>query len=295
MKKLLTNKKLMFVVVILFGLFFLSGCAKITDNSGQILPEKIISLSTSFNSIISTEGWFEAFFIWPLAQMINFVSPYGGVVFGIVLVTVVVNLLTFGVSVKSTVSSQKMQIIQPEITKVQEKYKDRKDQQSQMAMSQEVQNIYNKHNINPFGALLTPFLQMPIIIAMWQAVQRSSAVVTGEIFGSKLTMTPMEGFTSGHYIIVVIFILMIAAQALTTRLPQMLAKRRLKNSRKAYAQDAPSSQKSMGMVNNFMVVFIGFLGLNWPAAMSLYWLVSSAVGIAKTYYIQRRYIDNEEV
>ena len=42
-----------------------------------------------------------------------------------------------------------------------------------------------------------------------------------------------------------------------------------------------------------MIVMVGFIGLRWPAAMSLYWLVNSVVGIVKTVFIQWRYIDNE--
>lgn len=291
---MLTNRKVLLIAITLLTIFVLSGCARLIDADGRVLPEKIIAVSTEFNTIISNEGWFEAFFVWPLAQVINFLTPYVTVVGAIAIATLGINVLTFGFTVKSTVSSQKMQMIQPDIKKLQDKYKDRKDQQSQAAMAQEMQAIYSKNNVNPFGAILVPFMQLPIILAMWQAVQRSYSVVNGTIFGIELTTTPMQGLTNGHYILVVVFVLMGLAQFFSMRLPQILAKQRAAKLKKG-PKTPDASDKSMNMVSIFMMVFILFLAVNWPTAMSLYWLVSSAVMIVKTLFIQWRYIDNEKV
>ena len=275
-------------------LVLVSGCARITDESGQILKEFIITLETSFNDVMKNESWFSAFFVWPLAQFINYSAQYIGVVGSIIVVTLLVNLLTLPFTVKSTVSSQKMQIIQPEMTKIQEKYKDRKDQQSQMAMANEMNALYSKHGINPFGTLLTTFIQFPIIIAMYRAVQRSIVVVEGEIFGSKLINTPMYGLKNGEMVLFVIFILMAIAQFISMRIPQYLAKKKAakKPKRPTDQPDPAASQNTMMLM---MMGFILFLSINWPTAMSLYWMITSLVNIAKTLFIQWRYIDNEKV
>ncbi len=76
-----------------------------------------------------------------------------------------------------------MQQAQPELNKVQEKYKGRSDEISQKKMQQETVEIYRKYNINPLGCLL-PFLQMPIFIAMYQVVRRlplSNGMVDGVV------------------------------------------------------------------------------------------------------------------
>ncbi len=294
MKKILTNKKTLLIVVALVTLFLATGCTEsIIGDNGQILPEKIITLETTFNYMISNEGWFEAFFVWPLSQIINWLTPYVGVSLAIVIATVGINALTFGFSIKSTVSSQKMQMLNPELKRIQEKYKDKKDQQSQMKQAKEMQDLYAKHSINPFGSLVTPFLQLPIILAMYNAAQRAEAVVNGEIFGAPLIMSPLQGFEDGFYILPVILVLMMLAQFLSMKLPTYFSKRKQKRAgRKTESNSTDSTMNTMALV---MPVFIGFIALNMSSAMSLYWLISSIVMAIKTIYIQWRYIDNEKV
>ena len=296
MKKLLKNKRLWLIVTAILVLILISGCTKLTDSSGKVLAEKIITSTTSFDTMIGKEGWFEAFFVWPLAQVINNLTPTIGVTLAIVCATIIVNIVTFGVSVKSTVSPQKMQVLHPELNKIQEKYKGRNDDQSKMAMSKEMQDLYSSHGVNPFGSIFVTFLQFPIIIAMWQAVQRSQAVATGSLWGASLSVTPLEGFKQGNWLFVVIFLAMGAAQFGAMKLPQYLAKKKLAREHKTPRKPGEkSSTAQTDQITLFMLVFIMFISINWPTAMSLYWFVSSLAMIAKTLFIQWRYIDNEKI
>lgn len=293
MKKFVKNKKTWYIVIIVLLVLVSFGCSKITDKDGMILPDKIITLKTTYKMIENSEGWFQAVFVYPLAQLINYLTPMLTVVGAIIAVTVLVNLITFVFSVKSAVSSQKMQMIQPELKKIQEKYEGRNDQESRAALGREMTATYSKHGISFVGALLVPFLQLPIILAMYQAVQRAEAVVSGEIFGCKLINSPMFGIKNGEIALFVIYVLMAIAQFGSTRLPQYLAKKRAEKNRKGRPDDN-SGDSANSMVFG-MLALILYLAINWPTAMSLYWLVSSMVNIVKTYYIQRRYIDNEKV
>ena len=294
MKRLLENKKIRYLLMVVILAVLLVGCSKITDDKGVILPEKIIYLTTTFTDMMKNEGWFNGLLVWPVAYLINFLTPLLGVVGAIVAVTVGVNILTFGMTVKSTVSSQKMQIVQPELAKIQEKYKDKKDQTSQMKMANEMNALYAKHGIKPFGAILTLFIQFPIIIAMYQAVQRADAVVHGKFMGVELVNSPAWGFKNQAYVLVIIFVLMILTQFLSMKLPQMLAKKRQEKARRGRPETttAPNTQGAMAYG---MMIMIGFLAVNWPTGMSLYWMITSIVNIVKTYFIQWRYIDHEEV
>lgn len=270
-------------------LLLISGCTQIIDSNGNVLPDKIIRTTTQLSQILADESWFSAFFVFPLAQVINFLTPVIGVTLAIVVATAAIKLLTFGFTVKSTVASQKMQILQPEMTAIQKKYEGKKDEQSRMKQAQEMQSLYNKHKVNPFGTILVAFIQFPIIIAMWQAVQRSEAVLNGVLFGAELNVTPLNGIMAGQWLYVVIFGLMGAFQLGSMLLPQFLAKKTaLKSGKKAPA----NSQQGM-MIGMF--VFIMFISINWPTAMSLYWLVSSAAQIVQTLFIQIQYIDKPAV
>jgi YidC/Oxa1 family membrane protein insertase len=296
MKKLLKNKRLWLIVTTLLVLVLISGCTRLTDSSGKVLTEKIITIATSFQTMMSKEGWFEALFVWPLAQVINNLTPVIGVTLAIVTATIIVNVITFGVSVKATVGTQKMQVLQPELVKIQEKYKGRNDDQSKMAMSKEMQDLYSKHGVNPFGSIFVTFLQFPIIIAMWQAVQRAEAVATGTLMGASLSVSPLDGFKSGNWLFVAIFLAMGLAQFAAMKLPQYLAKKKLARDRKLPRnpnEKLPPDQTSQ--ITMFMLIFIMFIAISWPTAMSLYWFVSSLAMIIKTLFIQWRYIDNEKV
>lgn len=270
-------------------LAFISGCTRVIDGNGNVLPDKIISTTTQLSQILADESWFSAFFVFPLAQVINFLTPVIGVALAIVVVTVAIKALTFGFTVKSTVASQKMQVLQPEMTAIQKKYEGKKDEQSRMKQAQEMQALYTKHKINPFGTILVAFIQFPVIIAMWQAVQRSEAVLNGVLLGAELNVTPLTGILAGQWLYLVIYVLMGLFQIGSMLLPAYLAKRTaIKSGKKAPA----NSQQGM-MIGMF--VFIMFISINWPTAMSLYWLVSSAAQVAQTLFIQHNYIDKPVV
>ena len=294
MKKRHINKKLVLVIVVLV-LLTLAGCQSNTNSDGTIKVEKIIYLTTSWGSIWESDGLFTFIFVYPLAQCINFFAQYMDIILAITITTVLVNVLLLSASIKSTVASQKMQMMQPELAKIQEKYKDRSDETAKMAQATEMQNLYKKNNINPLSSMLVPFLQLPILISMYYAVQRANAVVTGTVFGMELTTTPWAAFKLGGsgYILFAIYILMGVAQFGSSKITQWLSKKKEKENHSIKQYDKPAStQGSMNMMMYGMLVLIMVMAINWPTAMSLYWLISSVVNILKTIFIQKRYIDN---
>ncbi|MDO9592747.1 MAG: stage III sporulation protein J [Firmicutes bacterium HGW-Firmicutes-20] len=267
-------------------LLFLSGCTSVLDKNGNVLPDKIISSTTTLAEIWANESWFSALFVFPLAKAINFLQPYIGIALAIAAVTIFIKLITLTFTIKSTVATQKMQVLQPELNKIQKKYEGKKDDQSRMAMGQEMQALYSKHNVNPLGTILVTFIQLPIILAMWQAVQRSESVLNGTLFGASLKVTPMTGFLEMNFIYIIIFLLMGAFQFASMMLPQYLAKKASK--KRPGDKPAPNSQKGM-MYGMFAMIM--FISINWPTAMSLYWLVSAFAQVVQTLFIQWKYID----
>jgi len=293
MKNLRSKKFLIYTPLILV---LLSGCTRITDSKGQVLPQYLIKLSTDFG-IIFKESWFTGLLVYPLAQAINFLSPYGGVLMAIIIVTIGIKLLTLTFTIKSTVASQKMQVIQPEMKKIQDKYAGKNDDRSKMLMGQEMNDLYKKYNINPFGTILITFIQLPIIFAMYQAIQRSEAVQTGTILGQSLQQTPMYGFThitSGGWVYVIIFVLMAIFQFLSMKMPMWLAARASKGKVIVHPGDKVKKGNTMNTVMYTSLAMILFLSINWPTAMSLYWLVSAFAQVGQTLYIQHFFIDKPE-
>ena len=103
----------------------------------------------------------------------------------IILFTIVVNLLMLPLTIKQQKFSKLSAKMQPEIQAVQNKYKGRKDQNSQMAMNQEVQMIYAKYGVSPTGSCMYLLIQMPILFALYRVIYSIPAYVTkiGNTFG----------------------------------------------------------------------------------------------------------------
>ena len=280
------NKKYILLALLLL---VLAGCTRIMDSEGKVLVEKIIYTTTTFADMFS-ESWFTAIFIYPLAQIINILTPSTGVVMAIVLTTILVNLITLPLTAKSTAGSQKMQMIQPELDKITKKFEGKSDERSRLMQSQEITALYKKHDINIFSTLMGTFITLPIILAMWQAVQRSYAVATGTFMGVDLQVSPMAGLKLGGAAVIIyvsFYLLMGVSQYVSISLPKWLAKKKNKEERKIRDYDKTPKKSGTGeMMTYSMLALILFMGATWPTAMSVYWLVNSAVNIIKTMLVQ---------
>jgi len=272
-------------------LVLLAGCTRVVDSSGKVLVEKIIYTTTTFGEMFANESWFTAIFVYPLAQVINILTPSVGVVMAIVACTVLVNLITLPLTAKSTAGSQKMQMLQPEMDKIAKKFEGKTDERSKMMQAQETQALYKKYDINPLTTILGTFVTLPIIFAMWQAVQRSYAVATGTFMGVDLQVSPLNGLKLGGTdvtIYVLFFVLMGVSQFISISMPKWLAKKKNTEEHKIKAYDKPAkSGANTNIMMYSMLVLILYMGLTWPTAMSVYWLVNSVVNILKTLFAQK--------
>lgn len=298
MRKTLSNKKF-WIFVCLFVLLFLTGCQRNTDANGKILEERIIYLDTPWAAMFS-ESILSAILVYPLAQCINLIGTWtNSGVLGVAVTTILYNILTLGLSIKSTVTSQKMQMIQPEINKIQKKYEGRTDENARLMMAQEQQQLYNKYDINPLGSMGSMFLTFPIMFAMLYAAQRADVVCHGTFLGVSLETTPQEAFKnlSELWPIALIFVVMMICQIVSSFLPQILAKKKQKEAKgyKSYADNGSVGSSTQYITMGVLILMVLFIGIRWPAAMSVYWGVSSFCNICKTLFIQWRYIDNAKV
>jgi YidC/Oxa1 family membrane protein insertase len=124
-----------------------------------------------FGSIFNTIGWTWVIIKctnlmhWVLGLLHTFVVSYGTC---IVLLTVMVRGLMFPLSRKQALMSVKMQVLAPELKKLQEKHKDDKQ-----ALGMAQWELYRKHGVNPLGSCWVLLLQMPIFMGLYYALQES--------------------------------------------------------------------------------------------------------------------------
>lgn len=287
MRNVSKEKKLLLVLTGLIALNT-AGCKVPTNPDGTI---KLISLSTGFKELMGTENWFSAIFVWPMAQFLNKFGPTLGVALAIALLTLLVNAILLSFTMKSTMATQQMQLLQPEMERIQRKYEGRDDEASKMRMAAEMQALYKKYNVNPFSMILVQFIQFPIIIAMYQAVQRSEFVKHATLWGLSLEISPWQGITANHqYLYLAIFAIMALAQYFSMTLPQKFAEKRAKEeAERHHRRNEPTKNSNQQkMMQWYMLAMILVFGMMWPTAMSIYWIFFSLVNILKTYIIQKK-------
>ena len=284
MKKIISKKKLFIIIAVVLMVLTLSSCTVPTD---PVTNEPIyISLDTTFKDMQDLKsGLFDVFLTYPLAQAINFASSKVGVFGGIAIVTLLLNVVLLVFTFKSNVSMQKMQMIQPELEKIQKKYEGQESQAAKMQMSQEMQRLFDKNGVNPLASFAS-FLQLPIFLCMYAAIRRSYAVAHGTFLGASLALTPREAFAGKEIVLIIIYFCMIIFQLISTLFPQMIAN--AKKKRQAQIQHKPyeKTKNSNAFMMYGLVVVIGFAMLSWPTALSLYYAIVSLVNILKTIVVE---------
>ena len=288
----MNKKKLLLLLGAILLLFTLTGCNIPKDENERYVlialsevdvPNQLI---TSFSQMMDTEGIFSAIFVYPLSQLINWLTPYSNVGVAILIVALVINGVLLLFTLKQNVAMQKMQMMQPEIEKIQRKYEGKNDQASKMRMGQEIQNLYSKYHVNPLSSLVVMFIQFPLLIAMYHAVQRAYAVAYGTFMGVSLEITPLEGIQSGRWMYLVFFLVMIAMQTLSITLPMILQKRKAKKEAELHHRPYRPTKNPMGSTMYIMLGMVTIIAIGWPTAMTFYWTISSFIQIVKTLLVQ---------
>lgn len=108
-----------------------------------------------------------------LFEFIYNVFPGGSLGLAIILFTLLVKLVLFPLMIKQQKSSFKMQQLQPEMNKIRQKYKDKKDQASQQKMAYEIQEFQKKNGISMVGGCLPLLVQLPILYALFYIFQQA--------------------------------------------------------------------------------------------------------------------------
>ena len=156
-----------------------------------------------------------------------------------------------------------------------------------MKKAQEIQGLYSKYNINPFGTILVTFVQFPIILAMFQAVQRAQSVATGTFMGLSLEQSPWNGIMNGQYLYIAIFLVMLVTQVGSMMLPQFLAKQKAKKEAELKHKKPENVSNPNQNMMYYMLIPILIFSITWPTAMSIYWIINSLVTISKTLIVQK--------
>lgn len=221
-------------------------------------------------------GLWAQVFVMPIAWLIIklglLVKNYG---IAVMLIGLALRLILMPLSAKTIKQSENMKKAQPELEKLEKKYKDKTDSDSMMAKSQETMMIYKKYNINPMGGCLVSFIQLPLFFAFLEAINRVPAIFEESLFTLQLGTTPLVGIKSGNYV----YLILIALIILTTYL-----------SFKFSMSNAGSGeqQQQMQFMTTFMLIFISIASFSLPTAIALYWIVTNGFSVLQTILLKKK-------
>lgn len=247
--------------------------------------------------------WLEGILVWPMGAFIDVltegmlgagVAPGLAQLLGILIITVIVRSLMLLVTWKQSSSSAKMNALQPQIEKIQAKYPNANtNTYEKQRMAQETADLYKKNKINPLTSILVMFIQFPVFICVWAALQGSAILSSGSMFGLNfVTATNAVLFNAqqwnlpaggGALTALILFLLMAGAQIVSMLLPQWIQKSKAKKVAKLGNNPAKKSQDNkMKWFTYIMCAMIIFMGFSLASGMVIYWLVGALFSIGQT-------------
>ena len=239
-----------------------------------------------YEKIIPLGGWMVAWFsrlvIIPCFDLLGrFIKNYGLV---ILLMTLLIKLLISPLTMKSYKSSAKMQVLKPEIDKLNAKYPSEKDA---MKKQQAMMELYRKAGVSPAGGCLPMLLQMPILFAMFRFFPASIELRQQKFlwaddlsaYDSIIDFGVNVPLLGDH---LSLFALLMAAT--------MFFYSRMTSSQMS---DDPNMAGMKFMSLYMMPIMMFFICNNLSAALSYYYLLSNIITMGMTWYI-RKYVVTED-
>ncbi len=184
-------------------------------------------------------------------------------VLAIFIFTLIVRLLILPLNIKSAKSTQGMQKIQPEIKKLQDKYKN--DPQK---MNEEVMKLYKENNVSLAGGCLPALLPLPILMALYWVFMGITGIDNVPFLWLKNLGGPDQ-----YYILPVL-------AAASTYLPSYLMS-------KATPSQAEGGM-NMGSMNIMMALMMGFMSIKFKSILVLYWIMGNCIQTIQTYFLNYR-------
>src|SRR4051812_17723948 len=251
--------------------------------------------------------------LWPIKWVVELIlvafhwlftnmgmDPAAGItwVLSIVGLTVVVRAALIPIFVRQIKNQRKMMEIAPQLKKIQEKYKGKRDQFSREAMSRETMELYRRTGTSPFSSCLPLLAQMPIFFSLFQVLEGAqrnpgkagiglltaplaASFGKSDLFGAPLHATLTAN--GGNALVLVIGIAMIALMTASQFITQLQIMS--KNVSPETAASPMYKQQKM-LLYILPLVFI-FSGIAFPLGVMFYWVFSNVWTMGQQFLVIR--------
>lgn len=295
------KKNLIFIVLLLILMFTLTGC-----NSD---PETMNAPIQGFN-----EFW--DIFVYPMAGIMWVIGKtiaFGNYPVTIIVATLVVRTIAWPIYGKTNDMQLKMQLVQPEMEKIQKRYAGKEDQESKQRMAMEQMQLYKKYGISMLGCFM-PLVQMPIFLGFYRTISRMPASIEAsnwigkvfsntkifgvdmmlkqnEIFGEMGEVVETTDWTTQKYGVVILAALVGITQIISIILSNMRQKRQQEKQYETVPEyRRPQQNEQQKMTTNTMKFMLYFMAAMmvifvWgsPAGLGLYWVVGNIYSTLQSY------------
>ncbi|USQ80085.1 membrane protein insertase YidC [Ornithinimicrobium faecis] len=218
----------------------------------------------------------------------------------IVGLVIILRLLLMPLFVRQIHSQRRMQLIQPELMKIQKKYKGKKDDISRQKMQEESFGLYKKHGTNPFASCLPILAQMPFFFALFRILNSIPTIADGTkdvpgfftpelahamnestVLGAHMSSSFLHSDDTPAKILAVVLIIAMSVTTFTTQ-HQLMRK-----NMPASALDNPMARQQKVLLYVLPLVF-AVTGVNFPLGVLVYWTASNLWTMCQQFYVIRR-------
>ena len=261
----------------------LSGSVRFqAQTSGSLMNLQLYAGPKEYDTLVAMQigiedtidfGWF-VFGSWgvvkavakPIFYVLRFINNYThnyGVT--IILLTMMLKVLFVPLQYKSYKSMKQMQVIQPKVLAIQEKFKDDRDR-----LNKELIKLYRDHKVNPVGGCLPMVLQMPVFVALFNILYMTIDLRQAPFMAWITDLSVQDPY---YVLPIIMGVTMVVQQKIT---PTTMD---------------PTQAKIMLMLPAFMT----FLFINFPAGLVLYWLTNNVLTISQQLITDRVIFANKPV
>jgi YidC/Oxa1 family membrane protein insertase len=255
-------------------------------------------------SLIYPFEWLVAWILYGWHTALTFVglpaASGAAWVLSIVGLVVVMRAAMIPLFVKQIHASRRMQLIQPEMQKIQKKYKGKTDPESRQAMTAETMDLYKRTGTNPFSSCMPILVQSPFFFGLFRVLNGLKPVADGRdepigpmsrelatqaeqstLFGAQLSDTFLGANGISTQIVTVLLIIIMSVTTFTTQ-HQLMRK-----NMPASALDNPFA-KQQKVILYLMPIFFAISGVNFPIGVLIYWSVTNLWSMCQQFYVIRR-------
>lgn len=236
-----------------------------------------------FDDSLSSSGilaWLEAILKWIMEFMHNKLHINWGI--SIILMTLLLKLVLFPLTKKSSIGTLKMQQIQPQMQEIQAKYKDKPEK-----LNTEMAKLYKETGYNPMTGCLPMLFQFPVLIAMFNLFNNYF-----EFRGASFIPGWIPDLSVGDSIYTLGFSIPFLGNEIRL-LPIIYAVTQIFSMKITQAQNAQNANQ-MKIMTYGMPIFFFFIFYNAPAGLLLYWLVSNVFQLFQQMIINKMMKEKRE-